>query len=88
MESNDLELVELFLEEDFDPNIVSSPDDISCLMMAVHNNNIPIATLLIDHGADVDYTTSNGFNANMIANRFNYEEMSSILEKAEKLRET
>lgn len=88
VESNDLELVELFLEEDFDPNIVPSPEDMSCLMMAVHNNNIPIATLLIENGADVDYTTSNGFNSSMIANRFHYEEMTSILEKAEQLRET
>ena len=84
VESNDLDLVQLFLEEQFDPNIVTSTDDMSCLMMAVHNNNIPIAKQLILHGADIEYTTRNGFNAYMIAKRFKFDEMISLLRSKNK----
>jgi len=85
VDSNDFELTELFLQEHFDPNIVSDPNDMSCLMLAVHNNNVDIASLLIKNGADIEYTTSNGFNAYMIAERFNYTEILSLLKTKRKL---
>jgi ankyrin repeat protein len=75
-------LTKLLLDNYFDPNIVYPQKDISCLMIAAKDNNIPIVQMLIDQDVDVDYKTNKGgFDAKMIANHFGHRQIIQLLNK-------
>ena len=75
-------LTQLLLDNYFDPNITDPQKQISCLMIAAKDNNIPIVKMLLDQDVEVDYKTERGgFDAKMIANHFGHKQLIQLLDK-------
>ena len=55
-------LTQLLLDNYFDPNITDPQKQISCLMIAAKDNNIPIVKMLLDQDKVINNQTSNVVN--------------------------
>jgi len=79
IEKNDIKLTKLLLDQYFDSDIIHEKNEVNGLIIAIKNNNIDIVKLLLEHNINIDYKTTNGITAKMVAKHLKYDEIYDLL---------